>query len=77
MKYYFAAFGSRTQGMRFFDMTKRRGITVALINTPRGAAGLGCGISVKFCGDDFDKMREILHGGCYTAFDGFYELTNN
>jgi len=72
MRYFFAAFGSRAQGMRLFDTLKRCGLTVALINTPREAS-LGCGLSVKFHECSFDAVNDILLSGCYTAFMGFFE----
>ena len=72
MGYFFAAFGSRTQGMRFFDALKKSGLTASIINTPREAS-LGCGLSVKFYEGDFTAVKNILLRGCYTAFHGFFE----
>ena len=72
MIYFFAAFGSRTQGMRFFDTLKKCGLTTAIVNTPREAS-IGCGLSVRFCECDLDAVRLALLRGHYTAFHGFFE----
>jgi len=72
MRYYFAAFGSRTQGMKFFDTLKRCGLAVQVINTPHQAS-VGCGLSVRFGECDYAVVSSLLSGGCYGAFHGFFE----
>jgi len=72
MKYYFAAFGSRTQAMRYFDMLKRCGITASILNTPREAS-LGCGLSVRFNECDFAEAEAIMYKDCFSAYIGFFE----
>ncbi|MCL2370295.1 MAG: DUF3343 domain-containing protein [Firmicutes bacterium] len=72
MKYFFAAFGSRTQAMRYFDMLKRNGIPSTVLNTPREAS-LGCGLSVRFSPCDFAAAEAVMYKECFSAFIGFFE----
>ena len=52
MGFYIAIFRSRTDAMILNDELKKRGVNAKIIPTPERAA-VGCGLSVKFYGDEY------------------------
>ena len=73
MRYGLATFRVRTETMRFFGAMKRRGMPVAVVNTPK-EAHVGCGVSVRFPIEGWNVARSILRYGGYDSFAGFFEL---
>ena len=68
---YIAAFRSRSQTMRLFQLAKNNGINCAVINTPREAS-IGCGISVSYGPEDHRTMQNLVMRGGFNALIGYY-----
>ncbi len=73
MEYILAVYRSRNVAIRAYNYLTSRGITCALVSTPR-AAGVGCGLSVKFHGADLNSVRKVLADG--ETFVGFFVFRN-
>ncbi|MCM1194895.1 MAG: DUF3343 domain-containing protein [Corallococcus sp.] len=69
MEYVIAIYRSRNVSMRAYNYLQNKGITCALISTPR-AANVGCGLSVKFAKNVLREVRGVLSSG--ETFVGFY-----
>ena len=61
--------------MDFNSRLKSAGVRCALINTPK-AAGVGCGLSVKFDRTALSRAQNAVRAGRYSAFYGFYSTQN-
>ena len=70
-----AVFRSRSQAMDFNARLKGAGVRCVLINTP-SAAGVGCGLSVRFEYTSLARVQSILRAGRYSAFFGFFATQN-
>ena len=69
MEYIIAVYRSRSVSIRAYNSLLSNGITCALVSTPR-AAGVGCGLSVKFGRVDFARVRQVLSNA--ETFAGFF-----
>jgi len=73
MEYVVAIYRSRNVTISAYNYLLGRGVTCALISTPR-AANVGCGLSVKFGKDVLPSVRGTLSQG--ETFVGFYLARN-
>lgn len=71
MEYLIAVFKSRAQVMKFGEKLKNYRIAFSVINTPREAS-LGCGLSIKFYVNDYEKVRRLLSFDTYPTFSGIF-----
>ena len=71
-----AVFRSRSQAIDCNARLKAAGIPANLINTPR-EANIGCGLSVKFQHNVYERVRVIVRRANYSAFYGFFHIQNN
>lgn len=69
MEYVLAVYRSRNVSIKAYNLLLRNGFTCALVSTPR-AAGVGCGLSVKFARSDFDRVKNVLQSA--ETFAGFF-----
>lgn len=65
-----AVFKSRAQALDCVSYLRREGIPSQTVSTPQ-AAGVGCGISVKFEESFLPRVKTLLRRKNYTAFAGF------
>ena len=70
---YIAAFRSRSQTMRLFQVAKSRGIACSIITTPREAS-IGCGISLSYGQDSHAAVKNLVMRGDFNALIGFYKM---
>lgn len=68
MEYILAAYRSRNVAIQAYNYLTGKGVTCALVSTPR-AAGVGCGLSVKFATSYFEAVRSVL---TVETFAGFF-----
>lgn len=68
-----AAFRSRTQVLRMESALRRAGVNVQVVSTPRDVA-IGCGLSVRFGLNDYDKVRSVYQATRPGALIGFYRI---
>ena len=73
MVQYIAAFRSRSQTMRLFQIAKSSRIPCTIINTPREAS-VGCGISLAYNPEDHGAVKSIYLRGDFNALIGFYKM---
>ncbi len=73
MEYILAVYRSRNVAIRAYNFLVSNGVTCALVSTPR-AAGIGCGLSVKFGRNDFNRVKSALSNG--ETFAGFFLYRN-
>ena len=69
MEYIIAVYRSRSVSIKAYNILLSKGITCALISTPR-SANVGCGLSVKFGKAAFNSVRQLLSSG--ETFVGFF-----
>ena len=74
MDYVIAVYRSRNVSMRAYNYLISRGVTCALVSTPR-AANVGCGLSVKFSRAVLPKYADALSSA--ETFAGFFAVTNS
>ena len=65
-----AVFRSRAQALDALTLLKGAGIPAQAVSTPK-EAGAGCGISVRFDGKFFPRVRTLLAKRRYAAFGGY------
>ncbi len=65
-----AVFRSRAQALDALALLKGAGVPVQAVSTPK-EAGIGCGISVRFEGKFFPRVRAIVAARRYSAFWGY------
>lgn len=70
-----AVFRSRLQAIDCLNRLKGNSISAGLINTPK-EANIGCGLSVKFPANALSKVRGVVARANYSAFYGYFKLTN-
>jgi hypothetical protein len=70
-----AVFRSRTQAIDCFNNLKALGVAVALVNTPK-EANIGCGLSVKVNGNNFNRVKTMIARFKYSAFYGYFTMQN-
>mgnify|MGYP003451137118 CR=1 FL=1 len=68
-----AAFRSRQQVMRFESALRRAGIRSQVISTPRDVS-IGCGLSVRFELEDFDRVEAVYRQLRPSNLIGFYRV---
>lgn len=73
MEYILAVYRSRNMAIRAYNFLLNKGVTCALVSTPR-SAGVGCGLSVKFSKNDFYGVKTVLASG--ESFVGFFVVKN-
>lgn len=73
---YIAAFRSRAQTMRLFQLAKCNNIPCKIINTPHEAS-IGCGISVCYEPQHHSAMQNIFPRGCFNSFIGWFKMTRS
>lgn len=73
MEYVIAVYRSRTVTMQAYNFLSSRGISAALVSTPRNI-NVGCGLSVKFAAAFLPAVRSVLSGG--ETFVGFFLVKN-
>ncbi len=64
-------FRSRAQTLDFIARLSGAGVPVQTVNTPT-AAKVGCGLSAKFDEKFLLQAKNVLYGGNYSAFAGFF-----
>lgn len=69
MDFVIAVYRSRNVAMQAYNFLIQKGITAALISTPRGA-NVGCGLSVKFAANMLETVGGTLSRG--ETFVGFF-----
>lgn len=69
MDYVIAVYRSRNVSMRAYNFLQSKGVTCALISTPRNA-NVGCGLSVKFPKEALSRVRNVLSDA--ETFVGFF-----
>lgn len=72
MDYVIAVYRSRNVSMRAYNYLVSRGVTCALVSTPR-AANQGCGLSVKFSHSVLKTYGIALSSA--ETFAGFFAVT--
>ena len=70
-----AVFRSRSQALDCSMRLKQFGVPATVINTPK-EANIGCGLSVKFSQNFLNRVKNIIAGGNYSAFYGYYVMKN-
>lgn len=65
-----AVFRSRAQALDALSLLKDAGVAAQAVSTPK-EAGIGCGVSVRFEGNFFPRVRAILAKRRYTTFWGY------
>lgn len=73
MSYMFVSFRSRTAVFQAYNYLISRGISCALLSTPREVYA-GCGLSIRFAPHDYLRVRGILGSGNIT-FAGYWNVT--
>ncbi len=68
-----ASFRSRQQVMKFENVLRREGARVSIITTPRDVA-VGCGLSIRFELDEFDRVSDAYNRYRPTNLIGFYQV---
>ena len=68
-----AVFRSRSQAIDCNARLRAAGIPAGLINTPK-EANVGCGLSIKFPQNAFDRVKVAVRSGGYSAFYGFFKI---
>ncbi len=68
-----ASFRSRQQVLKFESALRRAGMRVSVITTPRDVA-LGCGLSLRFELEDYERIAEQYDRLCPTNLIGFYRV---
>ncbi|MDD3411385.1 MAG: DUF3343 domain-containing protein, partial [Eubacteriales bacterium] len=58
-RFAIASFRSRQQVLKFEAALRREGVRVSVVTTPRDVA-VGCGLSVRFEPEDYDRVREVF-----------------
>lgn len=71
-----ASFKSKKQMISFDMQLKKKQIKTRVIPTP-SAIALGCGTSVEFDEIDINTAKEVIFNGNFTAFDGFYLISED
>lgn len=69
MEYVLAVYRSRNVSMRAYNFLLQKGVTCALVSTPR-AVNVGCGLSVKMDKSALRQYRSALSSG--ETFVGFF-----
>lgn len=67
MEYILAVYRSRNVAIRAYNFLQNNGVTCALVSTPR-AAGVGCGLSVKFSRAEFNYVRSVITDETFAGF---------
>jgi len=65
---YLAAFSSRSQAFKFYELCKNAGCSAQVVNRGTGA---GCCLSVSIAYKDYDAAAEIISSGGFNTFKGF------
>lgn len=68
-----ASFRSRQQVMKFENALRRAGVRVQIITTPRDVS-IGCGLSVRFELEDFDRVEAVYRQLRPSNLIGFYRV---
>lgn len=71
-----ASFRSRQQVLKFDGALRREGIHTAVVTTPRDVA-MGCGLSIRFDVEDYERVREVYARLRPSNLIGFYRITND
>lgn len=69
-----ASFRSRQQVLKFEGALRRAGIHTAIITTPRDVS-MGCGLSIRFEPEDYDRVLEVYRLLRPSNLIGFYRIT--
>lgn len=69
MEYVICVYRSRNVSIKVYNYLSNKGISCALVSTPR-SANVGCGLSVKMGKSDWYTFREVLSTG--ETFVGFF-----
>lgn len=71
-----ASFRSRQQVLKFESALRREGIRASIITTPRDVA-VGCGLSVRYELEDFDRVHNAYQRYRPTNLIGFYQVNRS
>ena len=74
MNYLIFAFRSRAQSMRYYNELKKKGVSCAMINTPREIS-VGCGLSVKTDDGSYSVAVDVLNKLALNTFLGAFSVT--
>lgn len=69
-----ASFRSRQQVLKFEGALRRSGIRTHIITTPRDVS-MGCGLSIRFDLEDYDRVKEVYAAVRPSNLIGFYRVT--
>ena len=68
-----ASFRSRQQVLKFEGALRRAGVHTSIITTPRDVS-MGCGLSIRFEMEDYDRVREVYAQLRPSNLIGFYRV---
>ncbi len=68
-----ASFRSRQQVLKFEGALRRAGVHTSVITTPRDVS-MGCGLSIRFALEDYDRVREVYAQLRPSNLIGFYRI---
>ena len=69
-----ASFRSRQQVLKFEGALRRAGVHTSIITTPRDVS-MGCGLSIRFAPEDYERVREVYRQLKPSNLIGFYRIT--
>lgn len=69
-----ASFRSRQQVLKFEGALRRAGVHTSIITTPRDVS-MGCGLSIRFDLEDYDRVAELCRQLRPSNLIGFYRIT--
>ena len=69
-----ASFRSRQQVLKFEGALRRAGVHTSIITTPRDVS-MGCGLSIRFAPEDYDRVQEVYRRVLPSNLIGFYRIT--
>ncbi len=73
MEYVIAVYRSRNECMQAYNFLQSGGVNCAVSSTPR-AAGVGCGLSVRFAKGDLLRVNSLLPRA--STFVGYFVVRN-
>ena len=69
-----ASFRSRQQVLKFEGALRRAGVHTSIITTPRDVS-MGCGLSIRFDLEDYERVLSVYAALRPSNLIGFYRIT--